>query len=94
MYEVCYLCHEDGELYVGPKFHVNHEVSRNDSRKFAGPVVAAAARLLKRTVVLLAGWLLSPSNGPGPLHLFAFCRIDANTLEVQELLLEKRVFSE
>lgn len=79
------------ELYVGLKFHVNHEALRNDNRKFVAPDVAAVARLLKRTVVLVAGWLLSPSKGPA---LFAFCQIYANTLEVQELLLGKRVFSE
>lgn len=67
------------ELYVGLKFDVNHEALRNDSCKFVGPDVAAVARLLRRTVVLLAGCLLSPSNGPALLHSFAFCRIYANT---------------
>lgn len=82
------------ELYVELQFHINHEALRNDSHKFVGPVVAAAARLLKRTVVLLAGWLLSSSNGPALLHLLAFCQVHSNILEVRELLLGKRVFSE
>lgn len=67
------------EMYAGLKFHVNHKALKNDSPKFVGPDVAAVVRLLKGTVVLLAGWLLSLSNGLALLHLFACCWIYSST---------------